>query len=1310
MLRFFHGLLEAIFMLQPKAALLECVPGASSDPEVRGALQHLCHLMGWTMNDTELELMHQWPTRRRRWWVLLAPMAWDLSTFGPWPAQSRFDCISKALPSFGEFTLYEEENLMLTPKELKAYANPAYGREERLLQSNGICPTLLHSYGSALDGCPCGCRNGGFSSISLESKGLRGVFVISTLWNAPRYLHPLEAAILHTLPITVRFEGPPRHGLALVGQIAAPLQVIWAYIHLHNAAAKASSLQVLEPMDVLDKYRCTLLSQLHLKFPFALPQSPSSITVTGADGETLTLLTSKHQTVGDLIHAEQISLKPEDKIRGAIDGHVVPQCQILPDQSQVELQHFQRREQHVRTGQMAFAVCHGPDLLVAFATPGAFVFQLLDSLELTGVDYVVNTSGRIFGRDFRLWTTQRVTTLGLKTKPSMGFAPLVDGILTPPLGAQQLACGSSSSRPGLDDVSVWKACQQVIQHFTMLDPPLLIPPLLGLRLLDGEAALCFGAKHLPMDLIGSRIILPLILDEHWTLLWGTRHGDRVFWTCFDGLRSTLHPGALLAAKAISLQLRLEFCGIALETMVQQHHAHTCGVIALAHLCLALGFPGVFDDQSILRIHDWLRYHNSPSALLHGLGPEQTLMALTDLLGSKGVPSTAAKDRASAAIRILGKRDVEAALKSTNAWAELKKLASRPSSTFKFVHHHELMQVVEQRAKEKHSSALVGKKQKKTVKAVGSKPKEIQIDATMVRLPAGYFKDEDDDDIPQITFAEVTVDARGIAVCGPSDVLPFLEEPKSLSSDSLGLLVTTDLTVSWKTDQLTSITFPGVYAGTGESILVNGCLLNLGDVSINRHGPPDLAKNIEVTETRVVKLQVFRDEVTFPWDHFVAAPIKSVVSQVAALQRCLSDGGCGPSCHYFHPPVDTDIRQVIHEIWSRRFQTLAGKTIAEADAEVFQAFLRITEPALENVLLTVAAGIYFEPRSEERGPDPNYAVVWLPGTDRPTALHKMKLCSAAIALARLGSRFGVRVPQDSEQAAHELLRPDIKFVKCSAQRIFRLHPLPFGLQRPALETLLKEWKWTARPLQPGRGSQLGSSWDVGTTMDPPSNIMYAFGRDILINQVKERTHKDHTQMVTASKKTQQHMAHYAKTSASASSSSNADPWTNAQDDPWKQWNGLSGAPPGLSLPPSSQPAAKRITAVAETMKAEVHAALQKELSESSSGVDTQTFQQHQANNDQRLLALESGVQELRAQSSQFKTWFEQAGNQMKSQHDTIAAVQTELQQVKTDVTNSAAVVDRSLQSLQSNLSNDLDAKLSSQFERFESLLAKKHRTD
>ena len=521
----FRGLVRAIMLLQPSAVILECVVGASQDHEVRLALRQLCERLGWQMKDAILELAHQWPTRRRRWWMILAPASWNLSAFKTWPRTSRFDGIGKVLPSMGEFSLYEEENLTLTPEELRAYSNPRYGKEDRLLHRNRLCPTLLHSYASALTECPCKCRSTGFSEHSLESKGLRGVFILSSIWNMPRFLHPLEMAILQTLPITVKFEGPPRHSLPLLGQIAAPLQALWTFVHLLNSTAGIFSQPLLAPMDVMDKYRETLLGQLRSSFPFAVPQVPITVSIRAPDGAELSLLASGHSTVADLIHAEQISLSFGETLQGAIDGHLVPQHQVLPQRALLELRHHERRDRHQQTGQIALAICHGEELLVEFGTPGIFVFQLLNTLELDAVRYVVNDAGRILGRDARIWTSQRVITLGPLTFPNLGVNLPGDHIFSMPITAQVTANGFSGGAMGLDDVSMWKACQQIVACLNIDDQfPLLVPPLLGLRLLNGEDALTFRGLRLPLDLLGNKVIVPLILDRHWTLLWGTRIG------------------------------------------------------------------------------------------------------------------------------------------------------------------------------------------------------------------------------------------------------------------------------------------------------------------------------------------------------------------------------------------------------------------------------------------------------------------------------------------------------------------------------------------------------------------------------------------------------------------------------------------------------------------------------------------------------------------------------------------------------------------------------------------------------------------
>ena len=73
-------------------------------------------------------------------------------------------------------------------------------------------------------------------------------------------------------------------------------------------------------------------------------------------------------------------------------------------------------------------------------------------------------------------------------------------------------------------------------------------------------------------------------------------------------------------------------------------------------------------------------------------------------------------------------------------------------------------------------------------------------------------------------------------------------------------------------------------------------------------------------------------------------------------------------------------------------------------------------------------------------------------------------------------------------------------------------------------------------------------------------------------------------------------------------------------------------------------------------------------------------------------------------------FEQVGQQVQHQNENIGSLRTDVAQIQTNVADAAAATDRTLQSLRASFSSDLDEKLSSQFARFESLLAKKARQE
>ena len=92
-------------------------------------------------------------------------------------------------------------------------------------------PTLLHSWGHVNRPCPRGYRQA-FSLARLRQGGARGFGLISPITGQHRHLHQQEGAMLCTVPPTYQFPMPPRAALSLLGQIAAPLQVLWIQSHI----------------------------------------------------------------------------------------------------------------------------------------------------------------------------------------------------------------------------------------------------------------------------------------------------------------------------------------------------------------------------------------------------------------------------------------------------------------------------------------------------------------------------------------------------------------------------------------------------------------------------------------------------------------------------------------------------------------------------------------------------------------------------------------------------------------------------------------------------------------------------------------------------------------------------------------------------------------------------------------------------------------------------------------------------------------------------------------------------------------------
>lgn len=671
--------------------------------------------------------------------------------------------------------------------------------------------------------------------------------------------------------------------------------------------------------------------------------------------------------------------------------------------------------------------------------------------------------------------------------------------------------------------------------------------------------------------------------------------------------------------------------------------------------------------------------------------------LIALLQDKGVPAEASEQRAQDIIQTLGHAATQEALSASNPWASLKSLASRPSTRMRLVKDYELKEHINKQAVTKHGVHVPRAKQKK--QASHSQPLP-PVDPGTLQLIPNTFVDDDGDDLPQLAFHDVGKDAHGLAFCTHRQAQPFLNASANISSTTLGLLIPAEISSDdMGMANVVSMKFPALCAATGEPLLIQGSLLTLSDGAIHRQQAP--SPDVQVSSTDIVKVLIYRDEVQLDWAQITKGPIRALLQLIPAFRLC-SGKQCGADCPLYHPPIDEELPGLILDIWARNFCTMNGKTTKAELAAYFQALLRIPSVALDHLLGVQVTGVYIEPRAPtERGPHPDYSVVWLPGLTLEQAQHKLRICDHGLSLAKMTNRFGIRVKATYEQATHEALRPDEEYVPVQIKKIYTIFPLPHGLSRQQVSKLLAAWGWKARPLQTTKGTHQGQGWAVGSDVQPPSQVLRGFDRDLLITLQKDCTTSSVSSPVVASQKTKR----FLKEGAAASSTD--DPWTTGAD-PWANLRPVTASSATHAAP------ARRTEQLRELCREEI----KQQSLQAPPGLEVNE-------RDPIIQKLQVNITELQAQGAQFQTWFQEAGQRMNTTEQQLqhlhAVVEQQGQHVSQQIDMIQQEVDNKTQILQSSLQGSLmamqrdfdaslDSKLSSRFDRIESMLAKKTRTD
>ena len=227
-----RGVLAIAFYTQAQVVVLECVTPAAANAWVKAEVQRFVDATGFHLSQSDFHLSDIWPSRcSRAWWILTAPWL-GLIPLPQWPTVQKLHKVAQVIPRVLSWAPEDEAKLLLNELERQCFGASDPSCARYLLNMEGCAPCALHSWGSQLLPCECGCRPSGLSRRRLEEKGLFGLLVRSVsdrFAHELRHIHPNECLALQGFDPTIDFGDNPRLTLAAAGQMASPFQALWVF-------------------------------------------------------------------------------------------------------------------------------------------------------------------------------------------------------------------------------------------------------------------------------------------------------------------------------------------------------------------------------------------------------------------------------------------------------------------------------------------------------------------------------------------------------------------------------------------------------------------------------------------------------------------------------------------------------------------------------------------------------------------------------------------------------------------------------------------------------------------------------------------------------------------------------------------------------------------------------------------------------------------------------------------------------------------------------------------------------------------------
>ena len=1143
------AVLRAAILLRKPLVILECVASARSNRFVRAQVESFCAQCGYRIAERILKLEDIWVSKRERWWAVLSVVSLGPLQLDGFVSMPHPSCVVDLMPIPLPLLDEEYDQLVVAHEEhrvLLKYCDP----RAMVLPTRTKCPTALHSWGSQVMPCPCGCRPTGFSDHTLSSRGIYGVFlpaegshvIDDDDFQRIRHLHPSELAALTGCPIPNEWPSSLRLALCGLGQQASPLQAVWIAGQVHSMLDRfmgvsprfdfhralrdlmglvaeqssvlfvESSISSMSPIDDPEtpQIQCggeslglvdplSWVSRQHVGGPMAF-----TLHFDETQKQEVVAVSHPEVTVGNL-RAAEVHINPLIDLWDVIDcssGEILGNDALVARRSLLVRQvqrdksiHALASSHDVEMDDVPDAVCKDGDFggcispTLPFPSPGEACASDLSSVVAFDPLLSLSTTQLLEVAPPHFDNAQVLHALRLQTMPVSTRKSLL----------------TNQDSLWADDEIKWHL-EDMISKSSQTGWVLLDPLLASIALTKRMATVIVPWFNEKGDGV-TGIVSCVQVAGHWIPLVWTWNASQLVCRSWDIQRqSPLNMSALHEAIALAVGARTWSTHVVHRNFAAGDLCGVCAVRFVDSVLRGKMLPDSRQEACVLHVKgrelfcSYLGSHDvcpRPWVWGGGLDPHAH-QRLVDVLLQHGVPDDMVESRITLMVQALGLGPLQKVVVATSPWRGLKSLANQARPPFQLVLGSELADAVKTKAKQG------GQQKKKKGSGKGSAQAPPPLDPAKLKIEPGFFTHADGTPLRVISPSQIGPFAEGVALVSASLVEQILASGKTVSKFPLAAVIINADADGIQTDlSWCQLRVPVRCVVNDDPMLVHACVVQIGTGIVTQATAPKVT--LEDTQAACVKVAVYRDCLLCPWPEFVGGPVRYILDRLVALQVCPQDADkC--ECSKWHAGT-TGVKDPVLDVWRRQWTSATFRMVPPDQAEVFFVNLRFSK-ATENAVLAASgeAGLFIEPRSlDGRQPVHEWQVLWLHRTSLKEVLHVKQCHPNVIGIARLGSRFGVRVHADHAVEVGALVKPDTVILAAGSRQSYEIGPIPFGFDRAAVQALCQRWKWQAKAVNPLRtlDGQLGTMWHVQAAAEPPSTLISTQHGEILISKMKPK---------------------------------------------------------------------------------------------------------------------------------------------------------------------------------------------------------------